>query len=123
MCLPARDVKRDRPHCQSSAGAVDEVREHSSASTYPSIHQEEAVSISISRSGSGLSLRSRTPNSLGRLLEGITKRISSSPVHLQGYDSDVDPNPEHRPGAGTFKDLVTSESPGTIHFSTNLSII
>jgi hypothetical protein len=36
--------------------------------------------------------------------------------------SDVDPNPEHRPGAGagTFKDLVTSESPETKLFSINL---
>ena len=118
--LLARDVKRDRPHCQSSAGA-DEVREYSSASTCPSIHQKEAVNI-CSTSGSGLSLRSKKPNFLGRFLEGIAKRISSSSVHLRVNASDVDPNPEHRhgPRAGTFKDLVTSESPETAFFSINL---
>ena len=125
--LSSRDVKRDRPHCHSSAGA-DEVQEYSAASTCPSIHQKEAVVDISSRSGSGSSLRSKKPNFLGRFLEGIAKRKLSSPgkVPLRVNASDADPNPEHRPGlrpglrAGTFKVLVTSESPETKFCSFNL---
>ena len=117
--LSSRDVKRDRPHCQSSAGA-DEVQENSAASTCLSIHQKEAVDISI-KSGSGSSLRSKKPNFLGWFLE----RIAMNCFYHRRCPY-VDPNPEHRPGlrpglrAGTFKDLVTSESPETKFCSFNL---